>query len=604
MTLTEIDVLVVTFLLLALSTPYVLYPLLVRYVIRPVKRSSIKPTHQTPVVSVLIPAHNEAAHIRKKLRNTLALKYPCDRIEILVASDGSDDDTANIARTFASDGVRVFELAERGGKLAALRHMLERASGELVLFTDVGTDLPEHTLQELVTELADPSVVVAMPRYASTDNAGPAAAESAYWTRETRLKEREAERDMLLAAHGACYLMDRSAIIPIPDDTMHDDFLWPLLARAAGGRIAYRTDIAIVDEPPRHLSTIVERTARMAQGNLQLIWRNRSLLRPRHGRIAMSLIGHKLMKTLGPVWILGLIVWTNYRAFSAPFFRPLAIGGDVLLAVLLAATAWRASGRPLGKALGIGVHALVAQAACGLGIVRLFFNTSGTRWRRAPEYEPLPLHRPALPPRSVRIAKRSIDIIGGSLGIVIAMPLIPLIALAIRLDSRGSVFYRQERVAKDDAGVVYHFWMWKFRTMHIDAEADGNPVWAAERDPRITTVGAFLRKSRLDEIPQLFQVVSGQMTLVGPRPERPSISAVLAEQLPGYHDRLAACKPGITGWAQVHTGYDTSVESVREKLLYDFAYSAHLYGLRSYLQMEARVVTLTLGVIIYGRGAR
>ena len=94
------------------------------------------------------------------------------------------------------------------------------------------------------------------------------------------------------------------------------------------------------------------------------------------------------------------------------------------------------------------------------------------------------------------------------------------------------------------------------------------------------------------------------MSLVGPRPERPSISDVLAEQLPGYDDRLLTCKPGITGWAQVHTGYDTSVESVREKLLYDFAYSAHLYGLRSYLAMEIRVVVLTLAVIVYGRGAR
>ena len=518
--------------------------------------------------------------------------------------DGSDDDTAEVARAFENDGVRVFELEERGGKLAALRHLLAQAQGQLVLFTDVGTDLPEHALTELVTELADPTVVAAMPRYASIDNGGPAAAESAYWNRETRLKELEAQRDMLLAAHGACYLMARNAITPIPDDTIHDDFLWPLRARAAGGRIAYRSDIVIADEPPRHLSTIVERTSRMAQGNLQILWRNRTLLSPRQGRIAMSLIGHKLMKTLGPFWILGLVLWVNYRAWSAPIFRPLALGGDLVLLLVVGATAWRASGRPLGRVPGIAVHALVAQAACGLGAFRFFFGASGTRWRRAPEHEVLPLHRPALPPRSVRIAKRCVDIIGSSIAIVVALPLIPIIALAIRLNSPGPVFYRQQRVAKDHTGTVYHFLMWKFRTMRVDAEADGKPVWALEQDPRVTTVGAFLRKTRLDEIPQLFQVVSGQMTLVGPRPERPSISDLLARQLPGYHDRLAACKPGITGWAQVHTGYDTSVESVREKLLYDFAYSAHLYGLRSYLSMELRVVALTLAVVIYGKGAR
>ena len=146
--------------------------------------------------------------------------------------------------------------------------------------------------------------------------------------------------------------------------------------------------------------------------------------------------------------------------------------------------------------------------------------------------------------------------------------------------------------------------MSKFRTMRVDAESDGKAVWAQENDPRITRVGAFLRKTRLDELPQLFQVLRGEMSLIGPRPERPSIADGLAKRLPGYDDRLAPCKPGITGWAQIHTGYDSSIESVREKLLYDFTYNAHLYGLRSYLIMEARVIVLTLVVMIYGRGAR
>jgi lipopolysaccharide/colanic/teichoic acid biosynthesis glycosyltransferase len=140
--------------------------------------------------------------------------------------------------------------------------------------------------------------------------------------------------------------------------------------------------------------------------------------------------------------------------------------------------------------------------------------------------------------------------------------------------------------------------------MRVDAEANGEAVWAQEKDPRVTAVGAFLRKSRLDEVPQLFQVLRGEMTLIGPRPERPSISDNLSLELPGYDDRLAPCKPGITGWAQVHTGYDTSLDSVREKLLYDFTYNAHLYGLRSYLAMEGRVIVLTLAVMFYGRGAR
>ncbi|MBT8451122.1 MAG: sugar transferase [Deltaproteobacteria bacterium] len=598
-----IDILIIAFLFLGLVSPYLLYPLLVRYGFPPRERSVVEEAERLPKVNVLIPAHNEAARLDQKLRNTLALSYPRDRIEILVASDGSDDHTADVGRAYEDSGVRVFELSERGGKLAALNHLLAHAQGELILFTDVGADLPENTVSELVQDLADPGVAVAMPRYASVGDKGAATADGAYWNRETRLKKLEAERDMLLGAHGACYLMRRHTIAAVPADTIHDDLLWPLLARAAGGRIVYRSDIVVPDAAPVHLSTIFERTARMAHGNLQILWRNRALLSPRHARIAASLIGHKLLKTLGPVWILSLALWVNYRALSASALVPLAIAGDALVLFLLGAAIWRTAGLPLPRSVAMGVHALVAMTACGVGILRFPLRANGTRWRRPPENDVLALHRPALPPRSVRAVKRTLDITGSLIGILFALPLIPFIALAIRLDSKGPVLYRQERVAKDYMGRPRSFAIWKFRTMRVDAEADGQAVWAVERDPRITSVGRFLRKLRLDELPQLFQVLGGDMTLVGPRPERPSITDSLAVQLPSYDDRHAPCKPGITGWAQVHTGYDTSVDSVREKLLYDFTYNAHLYGLRSYLGMEIRVILLTLAVIINRKGA-
>jgi lipopolysaccharide/colanic/teichoic acid biosynthesis glycosyltransferase len=554
-------------------------------------------------VSVLIPAHNEAARLEHKLRNTLALTYPRDRFEILVVSDGSDDHTAEVARAHESEPVRVFELPERVGKLVALNHLLPQAQGELILFTHVGANLPADTVAELVQEFADPSVVVAMPRRVSFGQQGAIAAEGVFRNRETRLKELEAERDMLLGAHGACYLMRRSTITTAPPDIIRDDFLWPLLARADGGRIVYRSDIDVPDVAPTRLSSVFERTARMAHGNLQILWRCRRLLSPRHGRIALSLIGNKLLKTLGPLWILGLALWVHLRALSAPLLLPLAITGDLLLIVLVGAAAWRAAGRSLPRSLELGVHALVAQSACALGMLRFPFRASGVPWRRPPENDIPTLHRPARPPRSVRIVKRVLDVVGGLLGILFALPLIPFIVVAIRLNSPGPVLYRQERIAKDLTGRPHRFLIWKFRTMRVDAEADGKAVWAQEKDPRITAVGAFLRKTRLDELPQLFQVLRGEMTLIGPRPERPSISDSLSVRLPAYDDRLTPCKPGITGWAQIHTGYDTSLDSVREKLLYDFAYNAHLYGLRSYLSMEVRVIVGTILVMVYGRGA-
>ena len=599
-----IDILIIACLLLVLAFPYVVYPLLVRYLIRPITRVARPSAPEVPTVSVLIPAHNEAPRLDQKLRNTLALLYPGNRIEILVASDGSADLTAAVARQYEAGGVRVFELEERGGKLAALEYLLSHAQGDLILFTDVGAHLPANLLTELISEFDDPDVAVVMPRYAFVAETETGGAEAAYWSRETRLKSLQAERDMLLGAHGACYLMRRNAIAEVPADTIHDDFLWPLLARAAGAWIVYRADVAVPDVTPNRLSTVFQRTARMAHGNLQLLWRKRFLMHPRHGRVAFSLFGHKLLKTLGPLWILGLAIWVNARAITGSALTPLAVAGDTVLGLLLASLAWRRLGLPLPRSLERGAYALVAQSACGVGILRFLVGIDGTRWRRPPENQALALHRPARPPRSVRIAKRSVDIIGSSLAILVSLPLIPLVALAIRLNSPGPVLYRQERVAKDDAGNGYQFLLYKFRTMRLDAEADGGAVWAKEDDPRVTAVGAFLRKARLDELPQLFQVLRGEMTLIGPRPERPSICDILLPRLPGYDDRLATCKPGITGWAQVHTGYDTSVESVREKLFYDLAYNAHLYGLRSYFAMEARIIFLTLAVMVYGRGAR
>lgn len=602
---TPIDAFLITALTLSLITPYVLYPLLVRLVPGTRRQSTSSTPGPLPSVSVLIPAHNEAERIAQKIENVLALDYPANRLEVLVASDGSDDATAAIARRYETKGVKVFELKVRRGKLGALTHLLEQTRGEVTMFTDVGAMLPANALVELVGELNDPAVGVAVARYVAQGEGGASeASDAAYWGRETSLKQLEAERDMLLGAHGACYVMRRHLVLAVPIDTIHDDFVWPMLARERGARVVYRPDIVVVDEAPKRLSTVFERTARMAHGNMQMLVRYRRLLSPARGRLALSLVGHKLFKTLGPVWIGALAVFVNVRAITYEGFVPLALSGDLLLLVAMGGAALGWDGASLPRPLAVAAHGLVAQLACAAGMGRYLLRLEGTRWRRPPENQVLKLTRPAQPPRSVRILKRTLDVVGAGIGLLLASPAMLLAALAIRISSPGPVIYRQERLALDLEGRAHPFVMWKFRSMRVDAEADGRPVWAEERDPRITRVGAFLRKTRLDELPQLFQVLRGEMSLVGPRPERPTIADELAIQLPGYDDRLMPCKPGITGWAQIHTGYDTCLDSVREKLLFDFTYNAHLYDLRSYVAMELRVVTRTVSVMIFGRGAR
>lgn len=169
---------------------------------------------------------------------------------------------------------------------------------------------------------------------------------------------------------------------------------------------------------------------------------------------------------------------------------------------------------------------------------------------------------------------------------------IPAVALAIRLDSSGPIFYRQIRCGL--AGK--QFYIYKFRTMKTDAEKDGKARWAKKNDPRITRVGRFLRKSRLDELPQLYNVLRGEMSIVGPRPERPEFIARLEDEIPYYRTRLIV-KPGITGWAQVHYDYGNTVEDALIKLQYDFYYIRY----RSFA-LDTYIMFRTAGVLFRLKG--
>ena len=204
---------------------------------------------------------------------------------------------------------------------------------------------------------------------------------------------------------------------------------------------------------------------------------------------------------------------------------------------------------------------------------------------------------------------RVANVVIALVALVLLSPLLLLIALAVKLTSRGPVFYTQVRVGVDrrygklsqfnrrgyDHGGK-PFMMFKFRTMQQDAEADGRAVWAAKSDPRVTSIGRIMRRTRLDELPQLFNVLRGDMNIVGPRPERPTIFADLRREIPEYPMRQRV-KPGITGWAQINQAYDACVDDVRRKVQFDLEYMR-----RQSLAHDLRIMTMTLPVMIFRRG--
>ena len=238
----------------------------------------------------------------------------------------------------------------------------------------------------------------------------------------------------------------------------------------------------------------------------------------------------------------------------------------------------------------------------------------------------------------VRFTKRAIDIAASVLGLMACVPLCPIIAAAIKLEDPGPVFYEQRRAGvlrgagAGEGGRVPEFDEFvirKFRTMRVDAERLTGAVLARENDPRVTRVGHFLRKTRLDEIPQLWNVLVGEMSLVGPRPERPELLVNLALAIPFFEERMRNIKPGITGLAQVSLGYSgrapagseiaafeatltnpfrleeaegAEADDMRMKLLFDLAYAAALESLWTYLRTELFVIVKTPLVMALGLG--
>jgi lipopolysaccharide/colanic/teichoic acid biosynthesis glycosyltransferase len=239
---------------------------------------------------------------------------------------------------------------------------------------------------------------------------------------------------------------------------------------------------------------------------------------------------------------------------------------------------------------------------------------------------------------TVRVTKRAIDLVGSMLGLALTLPLYPFIGAAIYAESPGPIFYRQRRAGMLKGvevrdGVAYpqfvEFDMRKFRSMRVDAEKLTGAVISPENDPRVTKIGKFLRKTRLDELPQFWNVFIGDMSLVGPRPERPELLVNLALAIPFFEERMRDIKPGITGLAQISLGYSgrapedseiaafeatltnpfeleetegAEADDMRMKLLFDLAYAASLESLSTFLRTELRVIFKTPLVMVLGLG--
>lgn len=243
---------------------------------------------------------------------------------------------------------------------------------------------------------------------------------------------------------------------------------------------------------------------------------------------------------------------------------------------------------------------------------RLSGTTGRTVGSIPPRTADRPLRRDVQPRDRSERANRVANVLIAGIALVLLAPVLLLVALLVKITSRGPIFYMQTRVGEDrrwrrpatqgaydrrvrDIG-GRAFMIYKFRSMFVDAEVRSGAVWATKGDPRVTPLGAIMRKTRLDEIPQLINVLKGDMNIVGPRPERPSLFAKLADNIEEYPLRQRA-KPGITGWAQINHPYDTCLDDVRTKVKYDLEYLE-----RQSLREDLRIMAFTIPVMLFRKG--
>jgi cellulose synthase/poly-beta-1,6-N-acetylglucosamine synthase-like glycosyltransferase len=292
-----------------------------------------------PSISLVIAAYNEESVIEERVQNALQMEYPAARYEIVVASDGSTDATADIVRRHEGRGVRLIEFPYRRGKAAVLNSVFEELTSDIVILSDANTKFNDCAARKLVRWFADPRVGVVCGRLVLTDAHTHRNIDGTYWKYETFLKRCEGRLGALLGANGAIYAIRRDCYTPIPNDTIIDDFVIPLLAKLRTDcAIVYDADAVAWEETAPDFRSEFRRRARIGAGGFQSIGVLWHLLNPRHGWVAFTYCSHKILRWLCPLFLVGALV-SNLLLWQEPLYQ-LTLLGQGLFYLVAAVGTW------------------------------------------------------------------------------------------------------------------------------------------------------------------------------------------------------------------------------------------------------------------------
>lgn len=366
--------------LAALFYVYAGYPLLV-YLVSVMRPREIKKSAFAPTVTVLITAYNEEKAIRAKLENTLLIDYPSEKLEILVASDGSTDKTDEIVKEFAARGVKLFRQDGRMGKTFTQNKAVEKASSEIILFSDATTAYEKNVLQKMLPNFADASVGCVAGRliYVDESKSGVGKGAQSYWNYETFLKKSESRACSLIGASGCLYAVRKSAYQPMYPEAC-SDFLICTVVFKQGLRSIYEPEAVCTEETNRQTGKELQMRVRVILQTFTDLWRNREMLNPfRHGFYAIELISHKVLRYAVPVFLILMLVSS---AASAVYSNVFAVFFALqILFYLTAFVAWtlEKSGKRPG-ALAIPLYFVLANLASLVAFYKFLRGDNIARW--------------------------------------------------------------------------------------------------------------------------------------------------------------------------------------------------------------------------------
>jgi len=335
-------------------------------------------------VSVIVVAHDEAGRIAARIDNLLALDYPRDRLEILIASDGSTDETASLARAYAREGVAVHAFAVRRGKAAVLNDVVPRASGAIVVLADARQRFEPDTIRALTRPFADPAVGAVSGELILTEAPdGPAVGRGVgvYWRYEKLIRKSESRVDSTVGATGAVYAIRRELFEPIPEDTLLDDVLIPLRIVRRGYRVLFEPAARAWDRVAASAEEELARKVRTLAGNFQLFVREPWLLDPHRNRIWVATVSHKGLRLLGPVLHAGAFAASAALA-GAPLYRAALVVQALFYALALTGHAMRNS-RRRSAILSVPYVVCLLNWATVVGFLRFATGRQSASWARA-----------------------------------------------------------------------------------------------------------------------------------------------------------------------------------------------------------------------------